>query len=79
MTTEKVETESPSKKTQIFVFLFAITALIVDGADVMMLSYSLASLKAEFGLTSFQAGTFASFTLLGMLVGGIIGGWACDK
>jgi len=45
----------------------------------MMLSYSLVSLKAEFGLTSFQAGTFASFTLMGMLAGGIIGGWTCDK
>ncbi|HEO1801808.1 TPA: MFS transporter [Acinetobacter baumannii] len=73
------EMESPSKKTQIFVFLFALIALIVDGADVMMLSYSMVSLKAEFGLTSFQAGTFASFTLMGMLVGGVIGGWTCDK
>ncbi len=73
------EMESPSKKTQIFVFLFALIALIVDGTDVMMLSYSMVSLKAEFGLSSFQAGTFASYTLIGMLVGGIIGGWTCDR
>lgn len=73
------ELEAPSKKTQILVFIFALIALIVDGTDVMMLSYSMVSLKAEFGLTSFQAGTFASFTLMGMLVGGIIGGWSCDR
>lgn len=79
MTTEKLGTESPSRKTQILVFLFALVALIIDGADIMMLSYSMVSLKAEFGLTSFQAGTFASFTLMGMLVGGIIGGWTCDR
>lgn len=79
MNVSTMELESPSKKTQILVFIFALIALIVDGTDVMMLSYSMVSLKAEFGLTSFQAGTFASFTLMGMLVGGIIGGWSCDR
>ena len=79
MQMNKQETEFPSKTTQILVFLFALIALIVDGTDVMMLSYSLVSLKAEFGLSSFQAGTFASFTLIGMLVGGVIGGWTCDR
>ncbi|MPW43065.1 MFS transporter [Acinetobacter guerrae] len=73
------EIESPKKKIQILVFLFALIALIVDGTDFMMLSYSMVSLKKEFGLSSFQAGTFASFTLMGMLVGGIIGGWTCDR
>ncbi|WP_440465301.1 MFS transporter [Psychrobacter sp. ASPA161_6] len=60
-------------------FIFAFLALLVDGADLMLLSYSLSSLIAEFGLTSVEAGMLGSFTLLGMAIGGIFGGWACDR
>ena len=60
-------------------FVFAFLALLVDGADLMLLSYSLNSIKADFGLSSVQAGMLGSFTLAGMAVGGIFGGWACDK
>lgn len=60
-------------------FTFAFLALLVDGADLMLLSYSLNSIKTEFGLTSVQAGMLGSFTLAGMAIGGIFGGWACDK
>ena len=60
-------------------FLFAFLALLVDGADLMLLSYSLNSIKADFGLTSVEAGLLGSFTLAGMAVGGIFGGWASDR
>ncbi|WP_180036647.1 MULTISPECIES: MFS transporter [unclassified Acinetobacter] len=60
-------------------FTFAFLALLVDGADLMLLSYSLNSIKAEFGLTPVEAGMLGSFTLAGMAIGGIYGGWACDK
>lgn len=60
-------------------FIFAFLALLVDGADLMLLSYSLSSLIAEFGLTSVEAGMLGSFTLAGMAIGGIFGGWACDR
>lgn len=60
-------------------FFFAFLALLVDGADLMLLSYSLNSIKAEFGLTPVEAGMLGSFTLAGMAIGGICGGWACDK
>lgn len=60
-------------------FIFAFLALLVDGADLMLLSYSLSSLIAEFGLTSVEAGMLGSFTLAGMAIGGILGGWACDR
>ena len=60
-------------------FIFAFLALLVDGADLMLLSYSLSSLIAEFGLTPVEAGMLGSFTLVGMAVGGIFGGWACDR
>ena len=59
--------------------LFAYFAMVVDGVDIMLLSYSLTSLKADFGLSTFQAGALGSASLAGMGIGGILGGWACDK
>jgi len=62
-----------------FAFIFSFLALLVDGADIAFLSYSLTSLKAEFGLSSIQAGALGSWTLAGMAIGGFFGGWACDR
>ncbi|MDR2001336.1 MAG: MFS transporter [Zoogloeaceae bacterium] len=66
-------------KLWIIVFIFAFLGLMVDGADLMFLSYSLTSLKREFGLTSVEAGMLGSITLAGMAVGGIFGGWMADR
>jgi AAHS family cis,cis-muconate transporter-like MFS transporter len=63
----------------IAVFVFAFLGLMVDGADLMFLSYSLSSLKREFGLSNVEAGALGSITLAGMAIGGIYGGWACDR
>jgi AAHS family cis,cis-muconate transporter-like MFS transporter len=60
-------------------FIFAFVSLVIDGVDIMLLSFSLTSLKAEFGLSTFQAGMLGSSSLAGMALGGISGGWACDK
>jgi AAHS family cis,cis-muconate transporter-like MFS transporter len=67
------------KKIWIAVFIFAFLALMIDGADLMFLSYSLSSLTKEFGLTKVQAGTLGSVTLAGMAIGGIVGGLASDR
>ncbi|HEY4075171.1 MAG TPA: MFS transporter [Herbaspirillum sp.] len=61
------------------VFVFAFLGLLIDGADLMFLSYSLSSLKAEFGLTNVEAGSLGSITLAGMVVGGLASGWAADR
>lgn len=37
-------------------FILCFLALVVDGADVMMLSLSLKSIKDDFGLTGVEAG-----------------------
>lgn len=71
--------ERIGKQTWKFAFIFAFFALVIDGVDIMLLSFSLTSLKAEFGLTSFQTGMLGSSSLAGMAIGGIAGGWACDK
>jgi len=60
-------------KVWILVFLFSFLGLMIDGADLMLLSYSLTSIKAEFGLTNVEAGSLGSITLAGMAVGGIYG------
>ncbi|WP_374253491.1 MFS transporter [Acinetobacter brisouii] len=59
--------------------LFAYFAMVVDGVDIMLLSYSLTSLKTAFGLSTLQAGALGSASLAGMGIGGILGGWSCDK
>ncbi|KAG8148443.1 MFS transporter [Burkholderia catarinensis] len=61
------------------VFAFAFLGMVVDGADLMFLSYSLSSLKRDFGLTDVQAGSLGSLTLAGMALGGLFGGWAADR
>ena len=71
--------EAPKKKIWIIAFIFSFLALLVDGADIAFLSYSLTSLKQEFSLTSLQAGALGSWTLAGMAIGGFFGGWACDR
>ncbi|MEX3944455.1 MFS transporter [Paraburkholderia sp. EG287A] len=63
----------------IAVFVFAFLGLMVDGADLMFLSYSLSSLKHDFGLSNVEAGALGTVTLAGMAIGGIYGGWACDR
>ncbi len=75
---ELAKIKPTTKRTQQIAFVFAFLALLVDGADMLLLSFSLNSLKAEFGLSNLQAGTLGSFTLAGMAIGGFIGGWACD-
>jgi MFS transporter, AAHS family, cis,cis-muconate transporter len=41
------------KNTWKLAFIFAFISLVIDGVDIMLLSFSLTSLKAEFGLSSF--------------------------
>ena len=86
MTTETVTQNMASseaiqtpKKIWITAFIFAFLTLLCDGADLGFLALSLTSLKTEFHLTGVQAGTLGSLTLFGSAVGGLIGGWACDR
>lgn len=74
-----VPVEASGSKVWIAVFVFCFIGLLIDGMDLMFLSYSLTSLKQEFGLSELQAGSLGSYSLVGMAVGGIVGGWASDK
>jgi AAHS family cis,cis-muconate transporter-like MFS transporter len=63
----------------VVVLVSGFLGLMVDGMDFMFLSYSLPSLIREFHIDKVQAGSLASYTLLGMAVGGFFGGWAADR
>lgn len=69
----------PKDKVWIAVFIFGFLVLMMDGADLMFLAYSLAELKREFGLTQSEAGSLGTITMIGMAIGGIYGGWAADR
>lgn len=66
-------------KIWILVFIFSFLGLLVDGADLLFLSFSLSSLEAEWGLSQFEKGMLGSYTLVGMAIGGIFGGWLADR
>jgi AAHS family cis,cis-muconate transporter-like MFS transporter len=66
-------------RTWIVVLISGFLGLMVDDMDLMFLSYSLPSLMKELQLSRVQAGSLASYSLLGMAFGGILGGWAADR
>ncbi|MDR1075172.1 MAG: MFS transporter [Xanthomonadaceae bacterium] len=88
-----------NSKIWIFVFIFGFFVLLMDGADLMFLSYSLEAIVREFSsdiLCQAQAvcgfseedakqiiqkrkGMLGTYTLIGMAIGGIYGGWAADR
>lgn len=67
-TAQASATAHAQSSTWVLVFIFCFLGLLIDGADLMLLSYSL---KTEFGLTNVEAGSLGSFTLAGMAIGGI--------
>ncbi|MGD0976406.1 MAG: MFS transporter [Candidatus Korobacteraceae bacterium] len=69
----------PPSRIWIVVLIFGFLALMVDGMDFMFLSYSLPSLMRDLHLSKIQAGSLGSYSLLGMAIGGIFGGWTADR
>jgi MFS family permease len=52
---------------------------MLDAMDVMLYSFALSSIQAEFGLTSARAGALASATLVFSAIGGIAAGALADR
>lgn len=69
----------PPDRIWIIVLISGFLGLLVDGMDLMFLSYSLPSLIPDLQLSKPQAGALASYSLLGMALGGVWGGWAADR
>jgi AAHS family cis,cis-muconate transporter-like MFS transporter len=74
-----VRAESKPDRAWILAFVFGFLGLMADGADLMVLSYSLSSIQREFSLTNIEAGALGSITLAGMAIGGLFSGWAADR
>ncbi|AZG06602.1 MFS transporter [Pigmentiphaga sp. H8] len=51
----------------------------LDGFDLLILGFILAAISADLGLSSTQAGSLVTWTLVGAVVGGIVFGWLSDK
>ena len=69
----------PPDRVWVIVLISGFLGLMVDGMDLMFLSYSLPSLMPDLHLSKPQAGSLASYSLLGMALGGVWGGWAADR
>ena len=74
-----VSTPVRGDRVWLIVLVSGFLGLMVDGMDLMFLSYSLPSLIEEFQMSRVQAGALASYSLLGMALGGVFGGWAADR
>ena len=73
---EKVQTNN---RKWIVVFVACFLGLVVDGMDLQMLSLTLPSLMEEFQINKTQAGIISTWSLVGMAIGGIVGGWLSDR
>lgn len=54
-------------------------ALLFDGFDYMIVAYTMPQMAKEWALTKVQTGSLASWSLLGLMVGGILSGLISDR
>ncbi|MEC2053910.1 MFS transporter [Peribacillus psychrosaccharolyticus] len=71
--------KAKGKKTWIVVFVSCFLGLMVDGMDLQMLSLTMPALMDEFNITKTAAGVISTWSLMGMALGGIMGGWLSDR
>ncbi len=61
------------------IFIVIALAFLFDSMDLAMMTFLLGSIKAEFGLSSAQAGLLASSSFFGMVVGASLSGMLADR
>jgi putative MFS transporter len=61
------------------ILLFVGLAMVFDGFDYMIVSFTMPQITAEMQLGYIATGALASFSLLGMLIGGFASGYLADK
>lgn len=69
----------PMTRYQRLLFGIIATAWFFDSMDLGVMTFVLGSIKAEFGLSSTQAGLLASSSFLGMFLGAATAGMLADK
>jgi MFS transporter, AAHS family, 4-hydroxybenzoate transporter len=61
------------------IFFFLGLAMVFDGYDYMVVSYTMPQIKAEWALSAVQTGSLSSWSLFGLVIGGTISGILSDK
>lgn len=74
-----VESTGKMSFTTVRLLLAMFIAMVVDGVDLQMLALALPSIMKELKLSNVIGGSLATATMLGMLFGGIYGGWLSDR
>jgi len=69
----------PMTSYQKTIFTIIATAWLFDSMDLGMMTFILGSIKAEFGLSTSQAGMLASSSFLGMFIGAATSGLLADR
>lgn len=59
--------------------LASVTGYAMDGFDLLILGFMLPVITTELGLTSSQAGSLVTWTLIGAVIGGVIFGHLSDR
>ncbi|EHL04806.1 transporter, major facilitator family protein [Desulfitobacterium hafniense DP7] len=54
-------------------------ALVFDGYDYIIVAYTMPQMAQEWGLTKVQTGSLASWSMLGVVIGGVIAGMCSDR
>jgi AAHS family 4-hydroxybenzoate transporter-like MFS transporter len=61
------------------VFFFLGMSMIFDGYDYMVVSYTMPQISAEWALNKVQTGSLSSWSLFGLIIGGMCAGIISDK
>lgn len=61
------------------ILVFIGIAMVFDGFDFMIVSFTMPQISSEMQLGLIATGSLASFSLIGMLVGGFFSGYLADK
>ena len=79
-TIEELEFEETgvTRKERWKIMLASIIGYAMDGLDVLILSFAMAAIVSEFGLTLGEGGMIATYTLIGTVLGGYIFGIFAD-
>jgi MFS family permease len=71
--------ERGGSRYSIFVLLLCCLAIMFDGYDYMIVSFTLPQISEELYLGEIAAGSLASWSMIGMMVGGFLGGVIADR
>lgn len=60
-------------------YIFIGLALLFDGYDYMIVAYTMPQMAVEWGLSKVQTGSLTSWSLIGLIIGGLFAGIISDR